>query len=106
MRVVEVAGIPVVVSRSERGEVCAIANTCTHTGGPLNEGARGGRGDLSLARLTVRPFDLCSAGEVVRDPARIHRSDASQLARAMGGGRSSVGDASVGSGLTRASSKV
>ena len=42
MRAVEVDGIPVLVSRSEGGEVCAIANTCTHRGGPLNEGDRAG----------------------------------------------------------------
>ena len=42
MRAVEVGGVPVLVSRSEGGEVCAIANTCTHMGGPLNEGERDG----------------------------------------------------------------
>src|SRR3712207_3209864 len=42
MRAVEVDGTPVVLSRSESGEVCAIANTCTHMGGPLNEGERDG----------------------------------------------------------------
>ena len=34
MRAVEVDGISVLVSRSEGGEVCAIANTRTHRGGP------------------------------------------------------------------------
>src|ERR687893_1040125 len=34
MRVVEVDGIPVVLSRSESDEVCAISNVCTHRNGP------------------------------------------------------------------------
>jgi nitrite reductase/ring-hydroxylating ferredoxin subunit len=42
MRAVEVEGAPVLVSRSEGGEVCAIANTCTHRGDPLNDGERDG----------------------------------------------------------------
>ena len=40
MRAVEVDGVPVLVRRSEGGETCAIANTCTHRGGLLNEGDR------------------------------------------------------------------
>lgn len=52
---------PVLVSRSEGGDVCATANTCTHVGGPLDEGGRDGN-------VVTRPwhgsrFDLCS-GEV------------------------------------------
>ena len=42
MRAVEADGVPLLVSRSEGGKVCAIANTCTHMGGPLNEGEHEG----------------------------------------------------------------
>ena len=42
MKTVEVEGITVLVNLSEDGRVCAIANTCTHRGGPLNEGERDG----------------------------------------------------------------
>lgn len=67
MRAVEVDGIPVLVSRSESGEVCAIANTCTHRGGPLNEGERDG--NVVTCPWHGSQFDLCS-GEVLRGPAR------------------------------------
>jgi len=39
---VEVNEVPVVLSRSESGEVCAIEVACTHRGGPLAEGEREG----------------------------------------------------------------
>lgn len=67
MRAVEVDGTPVVVSRSEGGEVCAIANACTHVGGPLAEGER--EGDTVSCPWHGSRFDLCS-GEVLRGPAR------------------------------------
>jgi nitrite reductase/ring-hydroxylating ferredoxin subunit len=67
MRAVEVEGAPVLVSRSEGGEACAIANTCTHRGGPLNEGGRDG-GVVTCPWHGSR-FDPCS-GEVLRRPAR------------------------------------
>ena len=67
MRAVEVDGILVLVSRSEGGEVCAIANTCTHRGGPLNEGERDR--DIVTCPWHGSQFDLCS-GEVLRGPAR------------------------------------
>ena len=67
MRVVEVDGVPVVLSRSKSGEVCAIANTCTHRGGPLNEGER--EGNVVTCPWHGSQFDLCS-GEVLRRPAR------------------------------------
>ena len=66
MRVVEVDAEPVLVSRSEDGSVCAIANTCTHMGGPLNEGER--NGDAVTCPWHGSKFDLCS-GKVVRGPA-------------------------------------
>ncbi|CAA9441546.1 MAG: hypothetical protein AVDCRST_MAG28-448 [uncultured Rubrobacteraceae bacterium] len=42
MRAVDVEGVYVLVGRSKDGQVCAIANTCTYRGGPLNEGERDG----------------------------------------------------------------
>ena len=67
MRVVDVKGIHVLVSRSEDGGVCAIANTCTHRGGPLNEGER--ESNVVTCPWHGSQFDLCS-GEVLRGPAR------------------------------------
>ena len=66
MRTVEVDGTPVVVSRAEGGEVCAIANRCTHVGGPLDEGERDG--NAVTCPWHGSRFDLCS-GEVLRGPA-------------------------------------
>ena len=67
MRAVDVDGIRVLVSRSEDGGVCAIANTCTHRGGPLNEGQRDG--NMIACPWHGSRFDLCF-GEVLRGPAR------------------------------------
>jgi nitrite reductase/ring-hydroxylating ferredoxin subunit len=67
MRAVEVEGVSVVLSRSESGEMCAIANTCAHMGGPLAEGER--KGDVVTCPWHGSWFDLCS-GEVLRGPAR------------------------------------
>src|SRR5215210_4154322 len=67
MCAVEVEGVPVLVSRSEDGEVCAIASTCTHRGGPLNEGDRAG--DVVTCPWHGSQFDLCF-GEVLRGPTR------------------------------------
>jgi nitrite reductase/ring-hydroxylating ferredoxin subunit len=67
MRKIEVDGVPVVLSRSESSKVCAIANTCTHMGGPLNEGER--EGNVVTCPWHGSQFDLCS-GEVLRGPAR------------------------------------
>src|SRR5215204_1774805 len=64
MRVVEVEGVPVLVSRSEGGDTCAVANTCTHRGGPLNEGERDG--DVVTCPWHGSQFDLCSR-KVLRD---------------------------------------
>jgi nitrite reductase/ring-hydroxylating ferredoxin subunit len=66
MRRVDLDGIPVVLSRSESGEVCAIANTCTHMGGPLAEGER--EEDVVTCPWHGSQFNLCS-GEVIRGPA-------------------------------------
>src|ERR671912_1531305 len=40
MRRVEVGGVGVLLSRSSGGEVCAIAATCNHFSGPLDQGER------------------------------------------------------------------
>jgi nitrite reductase/ring-hydroxylating ferredoxin subunit/uncharacterized membrane protein len=64
---VELEGESVVVSRSEEaGEVCAIAATCSHMGGPLEEGKRDG--DTVVCPWHGSRFDLCS-GEVRGGPA-------------------------------------
>src|ERR687889_1409011 len=67
MRVVDIDGVDVLVSRSEDGRVCAISNTCTHRGGPLNEGERDG--NVVTCPWHGSQFDLCF-GEVLRGPAR------------------------------------
>jgi nitrite reductase/ring-hydroxylating ferredoxin subunit len=64
---VELEGETVVVSRSEEsGEVCAIAATCSHLGGPLDEGKRDG--DTVTCPWHGSRFDLCT-GEVQGGPA-------------------------------------
>jgi len=64
---VELEGESVVVSRSEEsGEVCAIAATCSHLGGPLADGKR--EGDTVICPWHGSLFDLCS-GEVEGGPA-------------------------------------
>jgi nitrite reductase/ring-hydroxylating ferredoxin subunit len=64
---VELEGESVVVSRSEEtGEVCAIAATCSHLGGPLDEGKRDR--DVVTCPWHGSQFDLCS-GEVRGGPA-------------------------------------
>ncbi len=64
---VELEGESVVVSRSEEtGDVCAIAATCSHLGGPLADGKR--EGDTVICPWHGSRFDLCS-GEVEGGPA-------------------------------------
>ena len=64
---VELEGEAVVVSRSaETGEVCAIAATCSHLGGPLADGDRDG--DVVVCPWHGSKFDLCT-GEVRGGPA-------------------------------------
>lgn len=64
---VELEGESVVVSRSEEsGEVCAIAATCSHMGGPLADGER--EGNIVVCPWHGSRFDLCS-GEVRGGPA-------------------------------------
>jgi nitrite reductase/ring-hydroxylating ferredoxin subunit len=64
---VELEGETVVISRSEEtGEVCAIAATCSHLGGPLDQGKRDG--DTVTCPWHGSKFDLCT-GEVQGGPA-------------------------------------
>jgi len=64
---VDLEGVHVLVARSERtGEVCAIANTCTHLGGPLADGERDG--DTVICPWHQSRFDLCT-GAVEAGPA-------------------------------------
>ena len=66
LRRVDVGGVPVLLARSQGGEVCALANTCTHLGGPLAEGSR--EGDTVTCPWHGSRFDLRS-GAVVGGPA-------------------------------------
>jgi nitrite reductase/ring-hydroxylating ferredoxin subunit len=62
----EVDGVPVVVARCAGGEICAIAATCSHLGGPLDEGER--EGDTIICPWHRSRFDL-RTGEVLAAPA-------------------------------------
>ena len=67
LRKVDLEGVPVLVARAERtGEICAIAHTCTHLGGPLADGTR--EGDTVICPWHGSRFDLCT-GEVLDGPA-------------------------------------
>jgi nitrite reductase/ring-hydroxylating ferredoxin subunit len=66
MHPVEVAGETVLVTRSASGDLCAIANTFSHFGGPLAEGER--EGDVVVCPWHGSRFDVCS-GEVEGGPA-------------------------------------
>ena len=66
LRAVDVGGVPVLLARARSGEVCALANTCTHLGGPLAEGSRDG--DTVTCPWHGSRFDL-HTGEVVQGPA-------------------------------------
>jgi nitrite reductase/ring-hydroxylating ferredoxin subunit len=66
VKAVDVEGTKVLIARSQSGELCAIANTCSHLGGPLNEGTRDG--DTITCPWHGSRFDLCS-GRVLEGPA-------------------------------------
>jgi nitrite reductase/ring-hydroxylating ferredoxin subunit/uncharacterized membrane protein len=66
VKTVSVDGTSVLIARSQSGELCAIANTCSHLGGPLNEGTRDG--DVIACPWHGSRFDLCS-GRVLEGPA-------------------------------------
>jgi nitrite reductase/ring-hydroxylating ferredoxin subunit/uncharacterized membrane protein len=63
---VEVDGEPALVTRSTSGRLCAIAATCSHFGGPLEEGERDG--DVVTCPWHGSRFDLCD-GSVLAGPA-------------------------------------
>lgn len=66
LREVKVDGVPVLLARTRSGEVCALANVCTHLGGPLAEGSR--EGDIVTCPWHGSRFDL-RTGAVVEGPA-------------------------------------
>ena len=66
LKAVTVDGTSVLLARSQSGELCAIAGTCSHLGGPLGEGGR--EGDVVTCPWHGSRFDLCS-GAVVEGPA-------------------------------------
>jgi nitrite reductase/ring-hydroxylating ferredoxin subunit/uncharacterized membrane protein len=66
IREVDVGGEAVLVTRSTSGELCAIANTCSHFGGPLAEGERDG--DIVVCPWHGSRFDVCT-GKVRGGPA-------------------------------------
>jgi nitrite reductase/ring-hydroxylating ferredoxin subunit/uncharacterized membrane protein len=66
VKTVTVDGTTVLIARSQSGELCAIANTCSHLGGPLGEGTRDG--DVIVCPWHGSRFDLCS-GAVIEGPA-------------------------------------
>jgi nitrite reductase/ring-hydroxylating ferredoxin subunit/uncharacterized membrane protein len=66
LRGVDVGGDRVVVARCDDGTVCAIAATCSHLGGPLDEGARDG--DTVVCPWHGSRFDLHN-GAVIGGPA-------------------------------------
>ena len=63
---VEVDGEPALLARATDGRICAIAATCTHLGGPLDEGERDG--DVVTCPWHGSRFDLCS-GDLHAGPA-------------------------------------
>jgi nitrite reductase/ring-hydroxylating ferredoxin subunit len=63
---VELEGEDVLVTLSQEGEVCAIADTCSHLGGPLHEGKR--EGDTVICPWHGSRFDVCT-GDVEGGPA-------------------------------------
>jgi nitrite reductase/ring-hydroxylating ferredoxin subunit/uncharacterized membrane protein len=66
MRRVEVDGVGVLLSRAQGGKICAIAATCNHFSGPLEEGDR--EGDTVVCPLHKSRFDLCT-GQAIDGPA-------------------------------------
>ena len=62
---VDAAGVPVLLVRCE-GEVCALANTCSHQGGPLAEGTL--EGDVVQCPWHASRFNV-QDGSVIDGPA-------------------------------------
>jgi nitrite reductase/ring-hydroxylating ferredoxin subunit/uncharacterized membrane protein len=66
VKAVTVDGTRVLIARSQSGGLCAIAATCSHLGGPLDEGERDG--DIVTCPWHGSRFELCS-GAVIEGPA-------------------------------------
>jgi nitrite reductase/ring-hydroxylating ferredoxin subunit/uncharacterized membrane protein len=66
MRRVELDGAAILLSRSSRGDVCAISAVCNHFGGPLEQGDR--EGDTVVCPWHKSRYNLCS-GEAIDGPA-------------------------------------
>lgn len=66
MRRVTLDGTAVLLARAQSGRLCAIANTCSHLGGPLDEGTRDG--DVVTCPWHGSRFDICT-GRVLEGPA-------------------------------------
>ncbi len=66
LRRIDIGGAPVLLARSRGGEICALANTCTHLGAPLDEGSRDG--DTIHCPWHDSQFNLCT-GAVIQGPA-------------------------------------
>ena len=66
MKSAELDGTPVLITRDGAGNICAIAGTCSHLGGPLAEGSWDG--DVVTCPWHGSRFDLCS-GRVIEGPA-------------------------------------
>ena len=66
LRRVEVEGVGVLLSRSGDDRICAIAATCNHFSGPLEQGER--EGDTVVCPWHNSRFDLCS-GQAIDGPA-------------------------------------
>jgi nitrite reductase/ring-hydroxylating ferredoxin subunit/uncharacterized membrane protein len=66
LRAVKLDGVSVLLARSQSGKVCALADVCTHLGGPLSEGSR--EGDTVTCPWHGSQFDLCE-GTVLQGPA-------------------------------------
>ena len=65
-RQVSAGGVDVLLARATSGEVCAIAATCNHLGGPLSEGVR--EGDTVVCPWHNSRFDL-HTGQPIDGPA-------------------------------------
>ncbi len=66
MRRIEADGAGILLSRASDGRVCAIAATCNHFSGPLQEGTR--EGDTVVCPWHNSRFDLCT-GKALEGPA-------------------------------------
>lgn len=66
MRTIDLGGFPVLLTRDRSGQPCAIANTCSHLGGPLASGQR--TGEVVTCPWHGSRFDV-RTGRVVEGPA-------------------------------------